>query len=135
MMDLIIRLKLWFPQQVFYIRGNHDSFSAEIGNSGSFFKNPTIEIKQFKKLKELFPEIVFYELNNETFKIPAGWLIEQAGWKGKRIGDAGCHEKQALVLVNHGNATGIEIRNLANRIQYDVMEKFGIGLTPEVNIW
>ncbi len=107
----------------------------KIGNSGSFFKNPEIETDQFKKLKSRFPEIVYYELPNGKIKIPAGWLIEKAGWKGKRIGDAGSHERQALVLVNYGNATGIEIRNLANRIQVDVLEKFGIGLIPEVNIW
>ena len=108
---------------------------AKIGNSGSFFKNPVIEKQQFDKLKNKFPKIVFYELENGQFKIPAGWLIEQCGWKGRRIGDAGCHEKQALVLVNYGNATGREIRNLAVKIQYDVMQKFGVGLTPEVNIW
>ena len=107
----------------------------KIGNSGSFFKNPEIEKADFEKLKTKFPDIVFYELPNNKIKIPAGWLIEKAGWKGKRFGDAGCHEKQALVLVNYGNATGIEIRNLANKIQFDIFEKFGIGLMLEVNIW
>ena len=108
---------------------------AEIGNSGSFFKNPEIEITHFQQLRSLFPNIVFYEISSGKIKIPAGWLIETAGWKGKRVGDVGTHEKQALVLINHGNATGIDILNLANRIQYDVIEKFGISLMPEVNIW
>ncbi|MEZ4952591.1 MAG: UDP-N-acetylmuramate dehydrogenase [Saprospiraceae bacterium] len=107
----------------------------EIGNSGSFFKNPEIEPSHFIPLKEKYPDIVFYEMPDRKIKIPAGWLIEKAGWKGKRIGDAGCHAKQALVLVNYGNATGIEIRNLANKIQVDILEKFNIGLTPEVNFW
>ncbi|MEO1258353.1 MAG: UDP-N-acetylmuramate dehydrogenase [Bacteroidota bacterium] len=107
----------------------------EIGNSGSFFKNPVISKGQFQRLEKENPEVVYYKLENDQYKIPAGWLIEKAGWKGKRMGGAGCHEKQALVLVNHGNATGTEIRNLANKIQYDVMEKFGVGLIPEVNIW
>ena len=108
---------------------------AELGNSGSFFKNPEVDITHFQALRIRFPHIVFYELPDGKIKIPAGWLIEQAGWKGKRIGDAGVHEKQALVLVNYGNATGNDVLVLANRVQFDVMEKFGIGLVPEVNIW
>lgn len=107
----------------------------EIGNSGSFFKNPEIELEHFIRLKEKYPDLVYYELPNGKIKIPAGWLIEKAGWKGKRIGDAGCHSKQALVLVNYGNATGVEIRNLANNIQVEILQKFNIGLIPEVNFW
>ncbi len=107
----------------------------KIGNSGSFFKNPEIEMSHFQKLRAIFPEIVFYEMPNGKVKIPAGWLIEKAGWKGKRFGDAGCHDKQALVLVNHGNATGREIQDLAFRIQTSINEMFGIRLATEVNIW
>ena len=107
----------------------------EIGNSGSFFKNPEVEKADFQRLKAAFPNIVHFDLPDGKVKIPAGWLIEQAGWKGRRFGDAGCHAKQALVLVNYGGATGQEILELAHRIQDSVEEKFGIRLTPEVNIW
>ncbi len=106
----------------------------ELGNSGSFFKNPVISKKKFDKFIKHHPKAPFYELEDDQFKVPAGWLIEQSGFKGKRFGDAGVHEKQALVLVNHGNATGKEILELAESIQKEVKKKFGIDIQPEVNI-
>ncbi len=105
-----------------------------LGNSGSFFKNPTVSGKVFESLYKRYPEMPFYKLEENRFKIPAGWLIEQCGFRGKRIGDAGVHQKQALVLVNYGNASGMEILNLAIAIQKAVKAKFGIELYPEVNI-
>ncbi|HAH50836.1 MAG TPA: UDP-N-acetylenolpyruvoylglucosamine reductase [Balneola sp.] len=106
----------------------------EIGNTGSFFKNPVISVQQFDLLKSEFPELPSYPVTERLVKIPAGWLIDKAGWKGKRIGDAGVHSKQALVLVNHGKATGEEIWNLAEEIRLSIKEKFDIMLTPEVNV-
>lgn len=106
----------------------------EIGNSGSFFKNPVIPQEVFTRLRENFPKIPFYPVAEGKVKLPAGWLIEQAGFKGKRFGDAGVHDKQALVLVNHGNATGAEIWNLALKIQRTVEETFGLRIEPEVNV-
>lgn len=106
-----------------------------LGNSGSFFKNPIVNYQDFQKFKIQFPEAPFYEINTNSFKIPAGWLIEKAGFKGKRIGDAGVHKNQALVLVNHGNATGEEIWNLALTIQETVLNLTGIQIEPEVNIF
>lgn len=105
-----------------------------IGNSGSFFKNPTISNIEFQSLKKDFPLIVGYPNGNNETKVAAGWLIEQAGWKGFRDGDAGVHKNQALVLVNYGNAKGKDILNLAKKIQDSVEQKFGIQLIPEVNI-
>lgn len=107
---------------------------AEIGNSGSFFKNPEIQQVDFERLIDRFPDMPHYPLGNGLVKIPAGWLIEKAGWKGKRFGDAGCHAKQALVLVNYGNAAGIEILALSRAIQQDIDEIFQIKLQAEVNV-
>jgi len=106
----------------------------EIGNSGSFFKNPVISSGKFEELQQKFPEIPFYKISEEEVKVPAGWLIDQAGYKGFRKGDAGVHKNQALVLVNYGNATGQEILNLAKEIQQEIKMKFRIDLEMEVNI-
>ena len=107
----------------------------ELGNSGSFFKNPVIMKKELEQLQKNFPKMPFYVLDEETVKIPAGWLIDQAGLKGFRKGDAGVHKKQALVLVNYGNASGAEILELSAMIRQTVLEKFGIEIAPEVNIF
>lgn len=107
---------------------------AQLGNAGSFFKNPELPLKQFKKIQQQFPDIVFYELPNRRVKVPAGWLIERCGWKGKVIGNTGSHAQQALVIVNYGGATGTEIKAHAERVQKSVEEKFGIRLNAEVNI-
>jgi UDP-N-acetylmuramate dehydrogenase len=106
---------------------------ALIGNAGSFFKNPVIPATQFDALKGKFSEIVGNLLSNNTVKVAAGWLIEAAGWKGKRVGDVGVHERQALVLVNYGGGTGEDIKALAGQIQKSVFKKFGIELVAEVN--
>lgn len=107
---------------------------GKIGNTGSFFKNPVITLSEFEKLKRNYPKLPGYKVSDYEIKVPAGWLIEKAGWKGKRFGDAGVHDKQALVLVNHGTAKGQEIWNLAQEIISSIHEKFGISLIPEVNI-
>ena len=106
----------------------------ELGNSGSFFKNPIILKSDFAAIHIKFPDMRYFEISDTEVKIPAGWLIEQAGLKGKRFGDAGIHEKQALVLVNYGNATGTEILNVSKIVQATVFEKFGIAIEAEVNI-
>ncbi|AEW87261.1 UDP-N-acetylmuramate dehydrogenase [Flavobacterium columnare NBRC 100251 = ATCC 23463] len=106
----------------------------ELGNSGSFFKNPIISREQFNKAKTAHPEIKHYDVSENEVKIPAGWMIEQAGLKGHRVGDAGVHTKQALVLVNYGNATGQDILNLSQFVQKTVWDKFGIAIEAEVNI-
>jgi UDP-N-acetylmuramate dehydrogenase len=106
---------------------------AKIGNSGSFFKNPEIPKTQYDNVIEAFPNMPHYVIDADTVKVPAGWLIEQAGWKGKRIGEIGVHSKQALVLVNYGGGKGQDLANLAFEIQASVLEKFGIKITPEVN--
>jgi len=107
----------------------------KIGNSGSFFKNPVISNKAFQILQKSYPEIPHYIVTKDEIKVPAGWLIEQCGFKGKRIGDAGVHDKQALVLVNYNNATGEEIFNLAKNVKQTVKNKFNIDLDIEVNIF
>lgn len=117
---------------VIAIRSSKLPDPKEIGNAGSFFKNPTIDRAKFSELKSSFPEIPGYP-TLEGIKVPAGWLIEQAGWKGKRIGEVGVHVKQALVLVNYGNGDGAEIIRLSDQIRESVKRKFGIDLHPEVN--
>lgn len=107
----------------------------EIGNSGSFFKNPIITKTQFLELQKEYPNIPSYIISDTKIKVPAGWLIEQSGFKGKRFGEYGVHEKQALVLVNYGNATGKEIFLLAEKIQTTILTKFGISLEIEVNVF
>ena len=108
----------------------------EIGNAGSFYKNPVIPIHQFRNLLEKYPELPSYPApNSDMVKIPAGWLIERAGWKGYKRGNIGVHEKQALVLVNYGGGKGSEIYQLALDIKADVFEKFGVEIEPEVNVW
>lgn len=106
----------------------------EIGNSGSFFKNPVISSDHFAEIKKNFKEVPHYIVSHTEIKVPAGWLVEQCGFKGKRIGDAGVHKYQALVLVNYNAASGIEILDLAREIQESVRSKFHIDLEMEVNI-
>lgn len=105
-----------------------------IGNAGSFFKNPVIPTDEFQSLQKKHSDIPFFEAGKGRVKVPAGWLIEQCGWKGKKVGNAGTFEHQALVIVNHGSASGAEIFELAEKIQASVLEKFGIKLSPEVTI-
>lgn len=107
---------------------------AQICNAGSFFKNPVVEISVAENLKAKYPNIPVFKDRSGGVKLAAGWLIEQCGWKGKRKGDAGVHDKQALVIVNHGNATGMEIFNLSEEIRDSVKGKFGINLDREVEI-
>ncbi len=106
----------------------------ELGNSGSFFKNPILKKSDFEKIHHQFPEMKYYEVSETEVKVPAGWLIEQAGFKGKRFGDAGIHKNQALVLVNYGNATGQEILEVSKTIQKTIFETFGIHIEAEVNV-
>ena len=106
----------------------------ELGNSGSFFKNPNISKDAFEKVHALHTDMPHYVISKTEVKVPAGWLIEQAGFKGKRFGDAGIHKNQALVLVNYGNATGQEILNVSKDIQNTVLNKFGIAIEAEVNV-
>ena len=106
----------------------------ELGNSGSFFKNPILLKSDFEKIHAKFPDMKYFEISETEVKVPAGWLIEQAGFKGKRFGDAGIHKNQALVLVNYGNATGQEILNVSKDIQETIFNTFGIRIEAEVNV-
>lgn len=104
-----------------------------LGNAGSFFMNPIVDRVKFESLLAEYPGMPHYEVDNDRVKIPAGWLIEQSGWKGRRLGNAGVYEKQALVLVNHGGASGQDIVRLCETVRSDVSDKFGIDIHPEVN--
>lgn len=106
----------------------------ELGNAGSFFMNPVVERKQYEALAALYPDMPHYTIDDQHEKIPAGWMIDQCGWKGRSLGAAGVHERQALVLVNRGGATGGDILHLCETIQHDVEARFGIEIHPEVNI-
>jgi UDP-N-acetylmuramate dehydrogenase len=106
----------------------------DLGNSGSFFKNPIISSTHFEDLSKKFPLIKSYPVSDQKVKVPAGWLIESLGWKGKRVGNTGSHQNQALVLVNYGNATGSEVKKLAEDIKKSVWDTYKIQLETEVNI-
>ncbi len=107
---------------------------AEEGNAGSFFMNPIVSKEKYETLAKIYPSMPHYPLDNGNEKIPAGWMIEQCGWKGRSLGRAGVCKSQALVLVNKGGATGLDVLNLCKTIQNDVKSKFGIEIKPEVNI-
>jgi|AntRauTorcE11897_2_1112592.scaffolds.fasta_scaffold02224_5 UDP-N-acetylmuramate dehydrogenase len=119
---------------VIEIRNSKLPDPAKLGNAGSFFKNPIITDENYHNLKQEYPAMPGYSVDDARTKVPAGWLIEQTGWKGKVVGQAGTYRQQALVIVNHGDATGQEILQLAKMIQESVYEKFDIELVPEVNI-
>ena len=108
--------------------------SKEIGNAGSFFMNPIVSDTRFHELSKEYSGMPYYKVSDAEYKIPAGWMIEQCGWKGKTIGAAGVYENQALVLVNRGGATGSDVLALSDAIRKSVKEKFHIDITPEVNI-
>ena len=121
-------------QVVSHIRVSKLPDPSTIGNAGSFFKNPVITIEEFEPVKSKFPDVVNYPAGDGLVKLAAGWLIEQCGWKGKVVGHTGTWKNQALVLVNHGGATGKEVLNLSTQIINSVYQKFGVTLQREVNI-
>lgn len=141
--DIRLILEKWGIQQptpndvskaIIEIRQSKLPNPALVGNAGSFFKNPVVSKLIFSGLSTKYPQVPHYPVDENQVKIPAAWLIETAGWKGKNFGNYGVHDRQALVLVNYGGATGRQIWDLAMNIQIDVMEKFGIELQPEVNL-
>ena len=121
-------------QVVSHIRVSKLPDPSTIGNAGSFFKNPVISNGEFNKVHTAFPEVVHYPAGDGFTKLAAGWLIEQCGWKGKVVGHTGTWKNQALVLVNHGGATGEEVYSLSSQIIDSVYTKFGVMLEREVNI-
>lgn len=121
-------------QAVINIRSSKLPDPKQLGNAGSFFKNPVVAMEQVERIKKDYPQVPFYPIDEYTAKLPAGWLIETAGWKGKRIGNYGVHALQALVLVNYGGASGTEIYELSSAIMEDISVRFGVTLEREVNI-
>ena len=119
---------------VIAIRSSKLPNPKDLGNAGSFFKNPVVPLKLYNKIRETFSDAPSYPIDENSVKIPAGWLIESAGWKGKKVGACGVHVNQALVLVNYGGATGNDILNLSTEIIENIYQKFGIVLEREVNI-
>ena len=119
---------------VIRIRSSKLPDPAKVGNAGSFFKNPSITNEEHDRLKDQYPQLVSFANNDGSYKLAAGWLIEQCGWKGYRKGDAGCYPLQALVLVNYGTASGADILQLSEEIQSSVLQKFGVKLEREVNL-
>jgi UDP-N-acetylmuramate dehydrogenase len=121
-------------QAVIAIRRSKLPDPKDLGNAGSFFKNPEVDVLDYQRLIAAFPEMPAYLLPDGRYKIPAAWLIEKAGWKGKRLGNTGCHEKQALVIVNYGDAKGAEILQHSQTVMHDIMNRFGVKINPEVNV-
>lgn len=119
---------------VIQIRSSKLPDPKRLGNAGSFFKNPIVDKEQFQDLLKAFPNLVYYAIENDQYKIPAGWLIDQSGFKGRREGNVGCYKNQALVIVNHHKATGEEILSWAGKIGEVVKKRYGITLEKEVNI-
>lgn len=119
---------------VIAIRNSKLPDPKELGNAGSFFKNPVVDIALVEDLQKKFDKVPYHPVSDDLVKLPAGWLIEQCGWKGKRIGKVGVHKMQALVLVNHGGCTGHDAVCLAHSIRESVMEKFNVALEMEVNV-
>ena len=120
------------PNAIIQIRSSKLPDPKVLGNAGSFFKNPTLSTIDFEKLKTLFPQMIAYPISDDLYKIAAGWLIENCGWKGIRKGKVGCYEKQTLVLVNYDNASGNEILDFSEEIIQSVLKKFEIRLEREV---
>ena len=120
-------------QTIIEIRREKLPDPAVLGNAGSFFMNPIVDRSVFERIAATYPDAPHYDIDAGHVKVPAGWMIEQCGWKGKTLGRAGVYEKQALVLVNRGSATGQEVSNLCKTIQAEVEARFGIRIHPEVN--